>query len=199
MVHISPTSARKLAAQETRNQIIKSYGELVREKGTESITIRDICRKAGVSNGGFYNHFSSKNDVVRAWYLQFTTGVAEKIRKSGAATAEEEILIYYDGYAELNMQLGTEFCRHFYTGTNEFLGSHNYESLDVIFKITQRFLNEISKRDSLRAENIVRYFLMISRGVMLEWAVKNGDFDARSKMRSLISVAIAAIKSGQLD
>ena len=72
MAHISPTSARKLAAQESKNSIIKAYSSLVRSKGIENITIRDICKEAGVSNGCFYNHFSSKNDILRAWYQQFT-------------------------------------------------------------------------------------------------------------------------------
>ena len=196
MSQISPTCSRKLAAQDTRNNIINAYSSLVKTKGIENITIREICKEAGVSNGGFYNHFSTKDDVLRAWYLRFTTGIAERISKSGAASEKEEILIYFDGYAELNMQLGTQFCRHFYVGSNSFLAEQDHESLDVIYRITRRFLENKGLEERYSPELVIRYFLIISRGTMLEWGVKNGDFDAKKRLNTLIKIAIDAIEKG---
>ena len=199
MAHISPDCARKAASQESEDQIIAAYSRLVQSRGIDNITIREICREAKVSNGCFYHHFSTKNDVMRAWYIQFTKDVALKIKASGAETPEEQIAIYFEGYAELNTGLGVSFCRHFYTADNSFLGSHDHESLDVIYGIVVRFLEKEGLSERYTPENIVRYFLIISRGVMFEWGVKEGGFDAMAKMRALVRIAIDSVKTGIYD
>lgn len=41
---------------------------LMEEKGFDSITVNDICVKAGLNRGTFYNHFKTKEDLL--WVLE---------------------------------------------------------------------------------------------------------------------------------
>lgn len=47
----------------THENIIKSAKEKFKEKGFREASIRKICMEAGVTNGAFYAHFSSKEDL----------------------------------------------------------------------------------------------------------------------------------------
>ncbi len=47
----------------THENIIKSAKEQFKEKGFREASIRKICKEAGVTNGAFYAHFSSKEDL----------------------------------------------------------------------------------------------------------------------------------------
>lgn len=49
-----------------KNEIIKNSLELFLEKGYEKTTISDIMKKTGLSKGGMYHHFSSKEDILDA-------------------------------------------------------------------------------------------------------------------------------------
>ena len=55
---------REQSAIETRNLILSAALDLIAQKGYESVTVHDICEKAGVSRSTFYNHFTSKEQIA---------------------------------------------------------------------------------------------------------------------------------------
>ena len=95
--------------------------------------------------------------------------------------------------------LGLDISSNIFSGKNKVLGSHNHDSLRTIFNLTVDFITENNLEDKYRAEDIVRYFLILSRGVLLEWTVKDGSFDPRRKMHTVIQIGIDAVKSGKYD
>jgi TetR/AcrR family transcriptional repressor of nem operon len=48
---------------QSRNRILEAAGTLFREKGFEGVGLADIMEAAGLTHGGFYGHFSSKEDL----------------------------------------------------------------------------------------------------------------------------------------
>lgn len=50
--------------EENRERILDVAGTLLREKGFDGIGIADIMKAAGLTHGGFYRHFSSKDDLL---------------------------------------------------------------------------------------------------------------------------------------
>jgi AcrR family transcriptional regulator len=55
---------RALQALESKNKIFNSAIELFNEFGFENVTIDNICKRAGVSIGLFYNYFDSKDQII---------------------------------------------------------------------------------------------------------------------------------------
>lgn len=51
-------------AAENRERIIDAAGALFRERGFEGIGVADIMKAADLTHGGFYGHFTSKDDLV---------------------------------------------------------------------------------------------------------------------------------------
>jgi TetR/AcrR family transcriptional repressor of nem operon len=49
---------------ENRERILDVASTLFREKGFDGIGIADIMKAAGMTHGGFYRHFESKDDLV---------------------------------------------------------------------------------------------------------------------------------------
>jgi AcrR family transcriptional regulator len=49
-----------------RNELLDSAQALFFNKGYEATTVADIIEKAGVSKGGFYHHFTAKDDLLEA-------------------------------------------------------------------------------------------------------------------------------------
>ena len=48
---------------ETRERILDTAARLFREKGFDGIGLGDIMKAAGLTHGGFYGHFGSKEDL----------------------------------------------------------------------------------------------------------------------------------------
>jgi TetR/AcrR family transcriptional repressor of nem operon len=54
---------REQAAQ-NRERILDAAAQLFRERGFEGIGVADMMKVAGLTHGGFYGHFSSKEDLI---------------------------------------------------------------------------------------------------------------------------------------
>jgi TetR/AcrR family transcriptional repressor of nem operon len=51
-------------AAENRERIVDVAAKLFRERGFEGIGVADLMKNAGLTHGGFYGHFSSKEDLI---------------------------------------------------------------------------------------------------------------------------------------
>lgn len=49
---------------ENRRRILGEAGRLFREKGFDAVSVAEVMKAAGLTHGGFYGHFSSKDDLV---------------------------------------------------------------------------------------------------------------------------------------
>ncbi len=55
-------SREKMA--ENRTRILEEAGRLFRERGFESASVSEVMKAAGLTHGGFYGHFGSKDDLI---------------------------------------------------------------------------------------------------------------------------------------
>jgi TetR/AcrR family transcriptional regulator, transcriptional repressor for nem operon len=51
-------------AAENRERILEVATKLFRERGIDGIGVADLMKSAGLTHGGFYGHFKSKEDLV---------------------------------------------------------------------------------------------------------------------------------------
>ena len=54
----------KSEAAATRERIIATASRLVLEKGLATVGMRDLMQAAGLTPGGFYRHFASRDDLI---------------------------------------------------------------------------------------------------------------------------------------
>jgi TetR/AcrR family transcriptional repressor of nem operon len=58
--------ASKAAAARHHEELIGAASRLFRERGAESVSVPDVMAEIGLSRGGFYKHFESKEALVAA-------------------------------------------------------------------------------------------------------------------------------------
>lgn len=55
---------RQLQKQDTRSRILQNAAKLFRKQGLTNTGVDEIMKSAGLTVGGFYNHFRSKNALI---------------------------------------------------------------------------------------------------------------------------------------
>lgn len=60
-----------------RERIIRAYAQLMREKGSDNLTVREVYETAGVSKMSFYYHFSTLDEVQEALFGLFLSRLDE--------------------------------------------------------------------------------------------------------------------------
>lgn len=49
---------------QNRGRILTEAGRLFREKGFDAVSVAEVMKAAGMTHGGFYGHFQSKDDLI---------------------------------------------------------------------------------------------------------------------------------------
>jgi TetR/AcrR family transcriptional regulator, transcriptional repressor for nem operon len=49
---------------ENRRRILQAASRLFRERGFEAVTVAEVMKAAGLTHGGFYGYFKSKDDLI---------------------------------------------------------------------------------------------------------------------------------------
>lgn len=85
----------KYEAAETRQTIIQIAAELFRVKGIAATGIAEIMETAGLTNGGFYKHFESKDQLVKEAIKSSTEDLSHRFKEGEYAIDYESIIKAY--------------------------------------------------------------------------------------------------------
>jgi TetR/AcrR family transcriptional repressor of nem operon len=76
---------------ENKRTILAAAGRLFRERGFEAVTVTDVMKSAGLTHGGFYGYFKSKDDLI-VQALAEVLGDSVKPSADLVAAAEQYLL-----------------------------------------------------------------------------------------------------------
>jgi TetR/AcrR family transcriptional regulator, transcriptional repressor for nem operon len=62
---------------ETKRKLVDAGVALMRARGYNATTVDDICSAAGVTKGGFFHYFKSKEEIAKAALVQFREGKSQ--------------------------------------------------------------------------------------------------------------------------
>jgi len=68
-------------SQQTRERIVVAAAAALREKGIDGVSIAEIMAEAGLTHGGFYAHFRSKEELVGAALVHASSQTIARLSK----------------------------------------------------------------------------------------------------------------------
>ena len=84
---------------ETHARIVKRASVRLREKGAHGIGVADLMKDAGLTHGGFYAHFNSREALVIEAFAHAMDRSTERWRKIGETTApDKRLAMIVDSY-----------------------------------------------------------------------------------------------------
>jgi TetR/AcrR family transcriptional regulator, transcriptional repressor for nem operon len=78
--------------QETHARIVRKASVRLREKGAHGVGVADLMKEAGLTHGGFYAHFDSREALVVEAFAYAMDRSNERWRKMAEQTAPEQRL-----------------------------------------------------------------------------------------------------------
>ena len=78
--------------QETHTRIVKKAAVLLREKGAHGVGVADLMKEAGLTHGGFYAHFDSREALVIEAFAYAMDRSTERWRQIAAQTPPDKRL-----------------------------------------------------------------------------------------------------------
>lgn len=181
-------SRQQLKSKETKARIFKAAKDILKKKGYEELSIKNICEEAGVSNGSFYHHFKTKDDLL-SYYIEEQPGINPDLLDlpADAADAKKTIIYVYMNYVRYCKELGVEFMSNYYTPKNQSLNPLIRTERPYPIITVQNYLQKCIAsgiiNPALPLDALSTDIRMIVIGNVFEWCLMRGEADFEGNMR----------------
>lgn len=176
---------RKEQAQRTEAAILDAALTLMREAGFEAVTVRDICKKAGITTGAFYHHFQSKEELFDKGFApldQYMEKALEGQPADDPAQRLKTILCDYTAFMENCGELTAQYYQRR-------LADPTVASMDAS-RYIQRALIDCFRQAQEQGIPILRddpewtadFCYCHFRGVVIDWLLHNREYSLLDKM-----------------
>lgn len=192
MKHGAEMSKQQLKSKETKDKIFRAAKNILQRGGYETLSIKNICEEAGVSNGSFYHHFKTKDDLL-SYYIEEQPSIAPELLElpQNRVEAKEAIVGVYLNYVKYCRELGVEFIAGYYTPHNQALNPTIRTERPYPIVTVQKYLEKAIEAKAismnLPVEDVVTDIRMLVIGNAFEWAMTNGSADFEGNIRRSIS------------
>lgn len=175
-----------------REQIIAAAANRFREYGFDGIGVADLMKEVGLTHGGFYRHFSSKEELVALASIRATNETAakwEKVIDDASGDPVEALAKFYLSQRHLdNPQTGCLFA-----ALGGDLGRQPSSVRDAVTLGEQRLLDLLvrivpGKTKAVRKKKAIVAFSNLIGGMILARSVS--DTKLRQEILDTIAAAI---------
>jgi TetR/AcrR family transcriptional repressor of nem operon len=85
--------------ERTHRQILAEAADAIRRKGPDRVGVAEVMNKLGLTHGGFYAHFTSKDDLIaQAITSMFDQGYGNFLRRTEGLEPPQALASYVDWY-----------------------------------------------------------------------------------------------------
>lgn len=181
-------SKQQQKSKKTKERIFHAAKTILQRSGYEDLSIKNICEEAGVSNGSFYHHFKTKDDLL-SYYIEEQPSINPDLLDLPKDVSDAKIAIIhvYLNYVEYCRELGVEFMSGYYTPKNQALNPLIRTERPYPIVTVQHYVERaidagiISCRESI--EDFTTDIRMIVIGNVFEWCLRDGDANFEKNMQ----------------
>ena len=193
-------SKQQQKSRETKEKIFQAAKRILQKKGYEELSIKNICEEAGVSNGSFYHHFKTKDDLL-SYYIEDQPQIDPNLLElpDSVAGVREGIIQVYMNYVRYCQELGVEFMAEYYDTKNQALNASIRTERPYPIVTVQTYVEKAVEAGIVRLNEEIDEFTtdirMIVIGNVFEWCIKHGQADFEGNMSQSLGKYLDAVLS----
>ena len=183
-----PMSRQQQKSFETKNRIFLAAKKILQKQGYDALSIKNICEEAGVSNGSFYHHFKTKDDLL-SYNIEEQPNINPDLLDipKSADEVKSAIVYVYLNYVHYCQELGVEFMANYYTPKNQSLNplirTERPYPIVTVHNYLQKCIGAGIISPNQDIEDITTDISMIVIGNVFEWCLKEGNADFEGNMK----------------
>ncbi|WLG88460.1 TetR/AcrR family transcriptional regulator [Pseudomonas cucumis] len=107
----SPLPRRRMSREERQRQLLDVAWQLVREEGTEALTLGRLAEQAGVTKPVVYDHFTTRPGLLAALYQEFDarqTSLMDAALQTSESTLASKAMVIASSYVDCVLLQGRE-------------------------------------------------------------------------------------------
>lgn len=198
---MSYSERRKEQAQKTETAILNAALELMRQDSFEAVTVRDICKRAGITTGAFYHHFKSKEELFDKGFAPMDQFMAAMLEKLPEDDPVAQLLTIVEHYALFMENCGVLAAQYY----QRRLSDPDTASLDPTHYIHSILTNCFAQAKEqgytiLRGDPAwtAEFCYSHFRGVVINWLLHKREYSLQERMREEFLSFVDIFKKGKI-
>ena len=186
--------------EDSREKIIASAVEIIKEIGAEAITVRNVCERANVSIGTFYHWFDGRDDLMMTFVrdIDFDAPDCPDAHEDVSGQVTELYMRLLRRYEDL----GIDFMKNFYSTTNHALSSYMGQTggafaEGTVMRRCEQMLAQAQEEGVLSPladiHEISEDVCTIVKGCVFEWCLCGGEMDLEGTLGRVLGRYFAAV------
>lgn len=189
---IEHMTTRQEQARKTKHHIYRTATSLFATSSYEQVTIRDICKSANISIGGFYHYFDSKMDLLNAGFEMFDEQCREHYQEKTFENNIQAIeFLVQDQSSSINSigyGAATQIFKSQVTSDDKYILNEERFFYQTLY---QHVLQAIEQKELKGdAKTITSEILMITRGIIYDWGLHEGSYDLVEKSLKMVRMVL---------
>ncbi len=193
-----------MTEHESKAHILATALAVFAEKGFAKASMNDIVRASGLSKGGVYWHFKSKDDLITAIFDQFFVEQLALLDAvlvgEGTAVAKLNQLAAFtgDGVAELAAQFPSPLEFYALAARDDSLKDH----LQGHFQNYREKIEALAEQGMANGEfqthnstDIANTIMALFEGLLLLWAVDPENIDLSMKVETAVQLLLQGLQN----
>ena len=177
---------RKLQGKETERRILNAALDLMRDRGFDKVSIRDICKEAGITTGAFYHHFSSKEALLESGFAPLDDDMAGALAGHEEEPPDLRLWRILSAYAKFMEQSGELIGRYYQRRIAE-PGTRSMDATRYTLRAMLDCFRQAEGEGLLRPEHppewVADFCFRHFRGVVIDWALHQYSYPLLPKMQ----------------
>ena len=177
---------RKLQGKETERRILNAALDLMRDRGFDKVSIRDICKEAGITTGAFYHHFSSKEALLESGFAPLDYYMAGALAGHEEEPPDLRLWRILSAYAKFMEQSGELIGRYYQRRIAE-PGTRSMDATRYTLRAMLDCFRQAEGEGLLRPEHppewVADFCFRHFRGVVIDWALHQYSYPLLPKMQ----------------
>lgn len=192
-------SRRERKKEATKERIFKAAFALFKRQGVEATTVDEICEKADIAKGTFFNYFPRKESVfgylAEDWFAQAEEESAAIVARPGRVgpqliTMFSELAAFYEEEPALAKYVLDEWMQRQHREDDELCKQWD----DLALRLIQKLQANGELRQDEAAERLAGVLHCVHQGTILEFvATPKAPFPLRTELRRRLMLAIEGL------
>lgn len=194
---------KQIQTVETRQRIYNAAIDILKKKGFAYLTVSNVCKAANVSNGTFFYHFKTKDELLTYYtYDHFAEFRRDRCFDQTAENMafDEKLVTFYCYWADYMEEMGLDFFSDFYHTKNTALDVRRWNQREPvsIWNYPGVCLTEARKdgllKDEISVDHAAEVLGSLAKGVAFDWCLSGGAFNMRVRIREVMLPYLASIR-----
>ena len=186
---------RKRQSERTEALILETALRLMKEHGFDGVSIREICREAGITTGAFYHHFTSKDVLLLACFAPLKGKLSIAWETHANTMPMERIRQMVIAYADYMSHEGELLSKYYQYRLGQPTMSASFDDEDYLRQALTQALDAMQKQgvlpSSFAVDRTALFLHRHYRGIVVDWVLHNYEYSLKDCMLEAFDILVA--------